>query len=49
MSLERGEYVDWRGTNTDPRKHGGVRAASFVCGKIIQLSVRLDITYFAEN
>ena len=49
MSLEREEYVNWRGKNADPRKHGGVRAASFVCGKIIQLSVRLDITYFAEN
>uniref|UniRef100_A0A7N2MLR8 Uncharacterized protein n=2 Tax=Quercus lobata TaxID=97700 RepID=A0A7N2MLR8_QUELO len=31
MSPEREEYVDWRGKNADPRKHGGVRAASFVC------------------
>ncbi|KAK4573629.1 hypothetical protein RGQ29_031544 [Quercus rubra] len=31
MSLEREEYVNWRGKNADPRKHGGVRAASFVC------------------
>ena len=37
MSLEREEYVSWRGKNADPKKHGGVRAASFVCGKIIQL------------
>ncbi|KAK9993007.1 hypothetical protein SO802_022710 [Lithocarpus litseifolius] len=39
MSPEREEYVDWRGKNADPRKHGGVRAASFVCGKIFQLRV----------
>ncbi|KAM3731450.1 hypothetical protein ACB098_12G164200 [Castanea mollissima] len=31
MSPEREEYVDWRGKKADPRKHGGVRAASFVC------------------
>lgn len=37
MSPEREEYVDWRGKNADPKKHGGVKAASFVCGKIFQL------------
>ncbi|XP_050252419.1 protein NRT1/ PTR FAMILY 4.2 isoform X1 [Quercus robur] len=31
MSPEREEYADWRGKNADPREHGGVRAASFVC------------------
>ncbi|XP_075647623.1 protein NRT1/ PTR FAMILY 4.2 [Castanea sativa] len=31
MSPEREEYVDWRGKKADPRKHGGVRATSFVC------------------
>ena len=25
-------YVDWRGRPCNPRKHGGMRAASFVLG-----------------
>lgn len=32
MSFEYGELEDWRGEKADPRKHGGVRASSIVCG-----------------
>lgn len=46
MSTEREEYVNWRGKNADPRKHGGVRAASFVCGKIFQVQLRGNHTLF---
>jgi hypothetical protein len=34
MSSERDEYEDWRGKTADPRMHGGIRAASFACGKL---------------
>lgn len=37
MIPEIEDYVDWRGTRADPRRHGGVRPASLVCGKIFKL------------
>ncbi|KAJ4821798.1 hypothetical protein Tsubulata_038724 [Turnera subulata] len=30
-SVVGGEYTDWRGQKTDPRRHGGSRAATFAC------------------
>ena len=34
MSIEYGEFEDWRGEKADPTKHGGVRASSIACGKL---------------
>ncbi|XVF21304.1 hypothetical protein REPUB_Repub12eG0079400 [Reevesia pubescens] len=31
MSIDYGEFEDWRGEKADPAKHGGVRASSIAC------------------
>lgn len=40
-----GEYTDYKGKTADPRKHGGIRAASFACGKPNFINLKIKLNY----
>ncbi|PKI59177.1 hypothetical protein CRG98_020442 [Punica granatum] len=55
VSIERAEFVDWRGKRASAKKHGGVRAAAFTCAvEVMENLVFLSnatnfISYFTHS
>ncbi|XP_022769912.1 protein NRT1/ PTR FAMILY 4.2 isoform X1 [Durio zibethinus] len=55
ISIEYGEFEDWRGKKADPTKHGGVRASSIACVvEVLENMVFLSnatnfVTYFLKS